>query len=327
MDVGKQVCSCSCQFLLLFCWWWSLLLNHLESPYERASRNGNVPMKRHSATNIVPSGQWSKYVFMFRWQCKTKTQDKLVHMFEYVLSYMHNRCILYIYIYTYREHETDGSTYPCCGKGSFAGRHCVMIPGGTNRSQDRSTSRANLDLWLTTLHDTGLQVGVRWEEHRQNKWQWSVNWYRIWPLICRGFSMELGQQSLPEVRQTTNPNHPLTICHFPNILHEQMSATCQTCHLTSSHLKDPIHFAAHIWKSRFTNLTTSISGKVYPSWNQKRNWTFAILERWVFDILYFKRIIFSTLLSASMFGALNGTQFFHVSTSPDPTTTNKGPGF
>lgn len=43
-----------------------------------------------------PSGQWSRYVFIFRWQCKTKTQDKLVHMFEYVLSYMHNRCILYI---------------------------------------------------------------------------------------------------------------------------------------------------------------------------------------------------------------------------------------
>lgn len=53
MDVGEQFCCCSCQFLLLFCWWWSLLLNHLESPYERASRNGNVPMKRHSATNII----------------------------------------------------------------------------------------------------------------------------------------------------------------------------------------------------------------------------------------------------------------------------------
>ena len=37
-------------------------------------------------------------------------------MLEYALSYMHNRCILYIY----REHETDGSTYPRCGKGSFA---------------------------------------------------------------------------------------------------------------------------------------------------------------------------------------------------------------
>ena len=250
----------------------------------------------------------------------------------------------------HREHETDGSTYPCCGKGSFAEVQCwkesVMIPGGTNRSQDRSTSRTNLDRWLTPLHemneverrsttghgkavhDTGLQVGVRWEEHRQNKWQWSVNWYRIWPLICRGFSMELGQQSLPDVRQTTNPNHPLSIWHFPNILHEQMSATCQTCHVTSSHLKDPIHFAAHIWKSRFTNLTTS---KVYPSWNPKKELDVCNPGRWVKNILYFKRVIFPTLLSASMFGA-SGTQFFMCRSKyarpTSPANNNKqGPGF
>ena len=135
---------------------------------------------------------------------------------------------------------------------------------------------------------------------------WSVNWYRIWPLICRGFSMERGQQSLPEVRQTTNPNHPLTICHFPNILHEQISATCQTCHVTSSHLKDPINFAAHIWKSRFTNLTTSIWARCTLPGTQKRELDVCNPGRWVW---YHKRIIFSTLLSASMFGAF-GTQFF-----------------
>lgn len=48
-------------------------------------------------------------------------------------------------------------------------RRCRGTSGVCSRSQDRSTSRASLDLWLTTLHDTGLQVGVCWEEHRQNK--------------------------------------------------------------------------------------------------------------------------------------------------------------
>lgn len=167
----------------------------------------------------------------------------------------------------YREHAPDGSTYPCCGKGSFAE---AQLPEGERddpgRDKQESRSQHEPRQLGSLAHDTA------W--HRPSGWctlggasseQMTVISQLVQdlaPHLRAVDSMELGQQSLPvEVRQTTNPNSPLTFCHFPNILHEQMSATCQTCHLTSSHLKDPIHFAAHIWKSRFTNVTTSISGK------------------------------------------------------------------
>lgn len=141
-------------------------------------------------------------------------------------------------IYIYREHETDGSTYPRCGKGSFAeaqlpegerdapraghsqlgslargtprderrplascwtsantahrGRNpqvsCVLTSTPRTFSGCRDVAEAlracvqgpkiaarAAPTWIfgsrhsTAVHDTGLQVGVRWEEHRQNK--------------------------------------------------------------------------------------------------------------------------------------------------------------